>query len=98
VTKAAQVGIQMELTKHIGTKCLSISGLLCFIYCFEFFHRRLLVLLLQDLKLQSLYRLVLITALHGQTIQDLLLALDVIYLHLLLLLDLECKCSFSVFK
>jgi hypothetical protein len=46
--------------------------------------------LLQDLlKLQ--HRLVLITALHGQTIQDLLLALDVIYLHLLLLLDLECK-------
>jgi hypothetical protein len=73
VTKAAQVGIQMELTKHIGTEMLLVNFQACSVLSIEILSQAVAcTLLLQDLlKAQSLYRLVLITALHGQTIQDL---------------------------
>jgi hypothetical protein len=83
VTKAAQVGIQMELTKHWDEIVSQFRACSVLSIVLNSFTGSLLVLYWDLLKLQSLYRLVLITALHGQTIQDLLLALDEIYLHLL---------------
>jgi hypothetical protein len=61
VTKAAQVGIQMELTKHIGTEMLLVNFRLALFYLLFWILSQAVActLLLQDLlKLQSLYRLV----------------------------------------
>jgi hypothetical protein len=58
VTKAAQVGIQMELTKHIGTEMLLVNFRLALLSIVLNSQAVACTLLLQDLlKLQSLYRL-----------------------------------------